>query len=178
MGKTRSQLWQEILLRVVTDYHLLPVSEKQWIATRLDQIALLQRQLQELFTAGDGDNACRLCQGDCCAKGHNHMTLANLLSYIHQELSLPPADFSRTCPFLCEQGCLLAIESRPYNCITFICDTIEDALTDQDKQQFYDLDQQLRELYQEFSRRYLGAAMTGLLLQTPRLAGQSFFTLR
>lgn len=178
MEKIRCQRWREILHRVAAEYCQLPAPEKKWIAVRLDKIALLQRQLDHLFNAGNGATACRLCQENCCDKGHNHMTLVNLLSYIQQNILPPSADFTKTCPFLSDQGCLLVVESRPYNCISFICDTIEDVLNDEERRHFYALDQQLRQLYQEFSGRYLGAAMTGLLLQEPRLSERSFFALK
>lgn len=102
------------------------------------------------------------------------MTLANLLCYLQKGEQPPAADFSRTCPFLGDQGCLLVIESRPYNCISFVCDMIETSLTSPEVVDFYSLEQQLRAIYQEFAERYVGAGMTGLLIQSERLLGQAF----
>lgn len=76
------------------------------------------------------------------------------------------------------QGCRLTVSCRPYNCISFICDTIEDSLLPQQKNHFYHLENQLRSIYRDFSEHYQGAAMTGLLLQQQRLDGQSFFAPR
>ena len=178
MSEKRDQLWNELSSRIFDDFSQLPESERQWIAERLPRIESLQRQLDHLFSSGDGENACRLCQGSCCAQGHNHMTLVNLLGFALKETIPPSADFSRTCPFLGLQGCVLPVESRPYNCVTFICDRIETVLTDAEKERFYRIDRELRECYQEFSNRYSGAAMTGLLIREQRYSGQSFFNLK
>ena len=177
MEADRSRRWNALITRIAEEYRVLPASERQWIDPRLERIARLQQQLQDFFRHADGDRHCRICQGDCCAKGHNHMTLPNLLGYLSRGELPPPADFSGTCPFLGLRGCLLDVERRPYNCVTFICDTIENALSPQDIERFYSLDQQLRTIYLDFAARYRGAAMTGLLLQEQRLAGKPFFTL-
>lgn len=174
MDTKKETRWQDIVARVVAEYALLPVAEKRWIRKQLKQIEALQRQLDQLFSAADGEAVCRYCRGDCCAHGHNHLTLANLLSFVCREQPLPRADFSHTCPFLGSSGCRLAVESRPYNCVTFICDKIEATLTSSEKTDFYCCERRLRTLYGEFAARYPGAAMTGLLIADQRLAGRPF----
>ncbi|PLY00100.1 MAG: hypothetical protein C0622_09465 [Desulfuromonas sp.] len=170
-AKIRAQLWDGLMARALEAYRALAATEKEWIAGRLARIAQLQRELDTLFRAGNGLAACHNCGGDCCAKGHNHMTLANLLAFL-QDGELPPvADFSLTCPFLGPQGCRLAVERRPYNCVTFICDEIEIALCPDQRRRFYSLDSELRQLYLEFSARYPAAAMTGLLIREQRSPG-------
>lgn len=164
----RTLVWQQVIERVSVEYRSLPQSEKEWIGERLDRIEQLQAELDRLFQVAEGERICCLCQGDCCAKGHNHMTLVNLLSLVRQGVDVPVADFSRTCPFLGDRGCVLAVAARPYNCITFICDSIEDALDTEQRRRFYEIDRQLRALYQEFVQRYRAAAMTGLLIWAQR----------
>ncbi|MFO7576390.1 MAG: hypothetical protein R6W66_01550 [Pelovirga sp.] len=178
MQDSRRRRWQTIVSRVAAEYQLLPAAEKQWISVHLADMAQRQRQLEELFVAAGGPQACSDCAGGCCAHGHNHMTLANLLQFVQREQQPPVPDFTRDCPFLGPSGCLLAVGSRPYNCISFICDIIESGLAPAQLQRFYQLEQQLRRDYLAFAARYQGAAMTGLLLQDLRLNGQSFFTLR
>jgi len=155
---------------------MLPASEKIWIGQRLAKMEKIQLELDRLFRRGAGEQVCQTCQGDCCAKGHNHLTLANLLGYLLDGEYLPPAEFSRTCPFLAENGCLLPASRRPYNCISFVCDRIEENLMPDEIEQFYALEQRLRSFYQEFAVRYAGAALTGLLIQDQRLEGRSFFS--
>jgi len=178
MHNERSCRWQHIIKQVEADYRLLPVSEKAWIAQQLQQLATVQQRLQQLFEAGNGKQACRDCLGECCAKGHNHMTLANLLGFMQRGEQPPEPSFSQTCPFLGEQGCVLEVADRPYNCITFVCDIIENSLTSLQVTEFYALERQLRSLYQGFAERYAGAGLTGLLLQSERLNGQAFLDLK
>lgn len=178
MNNQRSQLWKSVVSRLMSEYKTLSSSEHEWINRRLDRIDAVQRELDQLFCAAEGEGICHQCQGGCCAKGHNHMTLANLLSFARHDVLPPDADFERTCPFLGSYGCELSVTSRPYNCITFICDSIEQALDEERKQRFYDLDRVLRSLYLEFSQRYQGGAMTGLLIQEDRYPGQPLLDLK
>ena len=174
MQKKRSTHWRQLLQQIMTEYQLLPENEKSWITTRLTRIEALQERMNLLFENGQGLRSCADCLGDCCVLGHNHMTLANLLSYL-QCGELPPSpDFTSTCPFLGEHGCVLLVARRPYNCISFVCDIIEDALTSAEVEHFYQLDKELRALYLDFSSRFAGGSMTGLLLQYERLAGRFF----
>lgn len=178
MQQERSQRWQRLISQITGDYQCLLKSEKDWIGERLLRIEILQQQLNRFFEQGRGVQSCSACQGDCCAIGHNHMTLANMLGYLSKEDQPPNADFSKTCPFLGEQGCLLTVGKRPYNCISFICDILENSLTSAEIAEFYALEQQLRVIYLQFAERYVGGGMTGLLLQEARLAGRSFFDLK
>ncbi len=178
MDNNRTSRWQQIVAQIAAEYRLLPDEEKSWINVRLDQIQQLQVALQALFDNADGTEHCRDCEGDCCARGHHHMTLVNLLGFLRANTLPPDADFTQTCPFLSWKGCLLPVTERPYNCISFICDKIEANLRAEELERFYQLEKQLRALYFEFSDRYLGAAMTGLLLQDQRLSGRSFFTFK
>ncbi len=178
MQQERSLRWQGLLKRIAADYQRLPAAEKSWIAERLQQLESLQQRLNRLFEQGSGLQSCADCRGDCCAKGHNHMTLANLLGFLQQGLEPPQPDFSQTCPFLAEQGCRLPVSWRPYNCISFVCDMIENSLTSTEVAEFYRLEQQLRRIYQQFAEHYTGGGLTGLLLQEERLAGRSFLDLK
>lgn len=175
MEQQRTQLWQAITSRLPEEYAELSDEQRSWIEERLTRIEELQQQLDELFSAADGAAICRHCQGQCCRNGYNHLTLANLLNYYRYHHTSPPVDFSATCPYLGECGCVLPVASRPYNCITFICDSIEAALNEQQRERFYALDSELRSLYLEFARRYPSAAMTGVLIQEQRRPGQNLF---
>ncbi len=174
LSTDRQRRWQRLVAQVEREYRALGAAERDWIAARLQQIADLQSQLQQLFRYGGGEQACGLCSGDCCAKGHNHMTLVNLLGYLQQGQLPPQTDFAATCPYLGPRGCRLSVERRPYNCISFICDKIENRLAAAEVERYYQLEQRLRRLYQEFAERYAGGALTGLLLQEQRLGGRGF----
>ncbi|MFO7811419.1 MAG: hypothetical protein R6V21_00470 [Pelovirga sp.] len=177
MHHHRQQLWQQIVTEVQDHYQNLGQEEKDRLEPRLRAIADLQGRLTNLFEKADGDQHCRECAGGCCHAGHNHMTLVNLLQYVCRQQPLPAADFQQSCPFLGAEGCLLPPSRRPYNCISFNCDTIESRLSAADLKQFYQVEGELRQHYLAVARRYAGAAMTGLLLQYGRLQGRSFFYL-
>ena len=85
LQQSRIERWQSLLQQVEVAYRALDKDEKAWIRRQLLQIESLQLQLEQLFLQGGGAKACSGCQGDCCAKGHNHLTLANLLSYLQEQ---------------------------------------------------------------------------------------------
>ena len=177
MHHHRQQMWTQIVTAAQDQYQHLGQDEKNWLEPRLRKIADLQQRLNRLFVAATGEQHCCDCAGGCCHAGHNHMTLINLLQYFFRQEQLPAADFQQSCPFLGANGCLLPASRRPYNCISFICDIIENSLPAADLKQFYQLEGELRQLYLAVAQRYAGAAMTGLLLQSARLQGRSFFYL-
>ncbi len=171
------QRWQRIVLSVRKEIMALSAEERQWIDQQLSLIGNLQTEIHGLFVSAEGANACAQCQGSCCELGHNHMTLANLLGAILQD-KLPAAHFDRTCPFLGDHGCTLEITVRPYNCITFICEDVEQALSVEEQNRFYRLEQQLRSLYVAFDERYLGSSLQGLLIRSRSMAGSLFLARR
>lgn len=169
--------WQQITVSVQKELSCLSETERCWIEQHLANINELQHQLHQLFERADGPNHCLSCLGSCCERGNNHMTLANVLNCL-LNYNLPNADFSRTCPFLGDSGCTLRIETRPFNCVTFICDIIEDTLTTPDQERFYLLERQLREQYTAFDQRYIGSSLQGLLIRSQSMPGNQFLAHR
>ena len=169
--------WRQIVAALQKELMQLRPDEISWIEQRLDNVHLLQRRLHQLFIAADGAEHCSNCAGQCCELGHNHMTLVNVISCLLNG-DLPPVNFSNSCPFLAHDGCSLAVEHRPFNCVTFICDRVEDALGSERQQQFYALEAELRTLYTAFDERYLGSSMRGILIRSQRINGAPFLTLR
>jgi hypothetical protein len=168
------RLWRHCLASVEEEYRALDSLERAWIAERLQGIAALQVQLDELFVAGGGPQTCRRCLGACCDRGKNHFTLANLLAFVSAGQQPPNPDFQRPCPFLGDQGCLLEASRRPFNCVTFICDQVLQPLGDEGNRRFLRLEQELRALYLAFDERYAGSSLRGLLIRAERLAGGPF----
>lgn len=172
-----SERWQNITASISKELSCLSESERQWIEQQSTHIHRLQRQLHALFVKAQGLIHCQHCLGSCCERGNNHMTLANVLSGL-LDRTLPSADFSQTCPFLNAQGCALRVESRPFNCVTFICDTIEESLSAEDLIKFYSLEQQLREHYIAFDQRYIGSSLQGLLIRSQSMPGSQYLAHR
>lgn len=178
LAEERQNRWQQILVQLEREYRALSSTEQEWIADRLMQIDRLQMALDQLFSKAGGEMACATCEGACCAKGHYHATLPNVLSYLQWNNFPPQADFDKTCPWLGVQGCVHDPGKRPYNCITFLCDKLEEPLATAEVEEFYRLDRELRKHYLAFVERYEGAGMTGLLLQAARLDGRPFLSLK
>lgn len=172
-----TQRWQQIVIDLQKEIFSLRRDERQWIEQQLALIASLQQQIHQLFITANGPQLCQRCLGSCCELGHNHMTLANLLAALLDD-NLPQANFEQTCPFLGKQGCTLEVSCRPYNCVTFICDAVEEALTTEERELFYTLEQQLRSVYLAFDKRYIGSSLQGLLIRSQSMTGSLFLAHR
>lgn len=169
--------WQQIIVTLQKEISAVAETQRLWIEQHLANIHHLQSQLHQLFLLGDGASHCRRCLGSCCERGNNHMTLVNVLGCLFAD-SLPAADFSRTCPFLGDAGCTLPVQTRPFNCVTFICDVIEESLSVEQQAQFYALEKQLRAQYKAFDQRYYGSSLHGLLIRAEGMSGSRFLAIR
>jgi hypothetical protein len=168
------QQWRTIQADLAREVAQLPARERLWISCRLARIGRLQKRLHRLFLAANGPELCRLCQGGCCGCGRNHLTLVNLLPFLLDKESPPAADFQRSCPFVGDQGCLLEPGRRPFNCVIFLCEEVDAALSADQRRLFGALEGRLRTLYQDFARRYAGASLSGLFIRSQTLSGTPF----
>lgn len=168
------QRWALIVATVRAEFSGLSPQDRDWMDDRLRRIGPLQEQLQGLFLKAGGEQCCTDCLGACCDCGKNHLTLVNLLGILRAEAPLPQPDFAAPCPFLGPSGCLLPARFRPFNCVTFHCDQVENRMTPADREQFYGIERELRQLYNEFDLRYAGASLRGLFIRQERLGGQAF----
>jgi hypothetical protein len=167
-------LWDRSLTAVSKEYQALDSQEKNWIVDRLGEIAVLQKQLDELFRVAGGPTACRQCSGACCDSGKNHFTLANLLAFLACGEPPPGPDFSLSCPFLGESGCRIEPFRRPFNCVTFACEPVLDSLNGECRDEYLRLEKALHQLYLAFDRRFAGSSLCGLFIRAERLAGRPF----
>ena len=161
--------WPALVLRINRELAVLDEVERSWLKDRLAVIAATQQQLDELFARAGGSDACTGCDGACCGCGRHHLTLTNLLAYLLEGESPPAPDFNSTCPFLGERGCRLPVDRRPYNCITFFCEILEDRLAPGEREQLRHLDHQLRSEYQRVAERYPAASLRGLWIALERV---------
>jgi hypothetical protein len=161
--------WPTLLKRITLELAALGADEKAWLRERLAVIAATQVELDVLFRKADGLDACAGCDGTCCGCGRHHVTLTNLLAYLLADETPPTPDFSRTCPYLGERGCLLTVDRRPYNCITFFCETLEAQLCADDCETLRSLDRRLRNEYLRVAARYPAASLRGLWIALQRV---------
>jgi hypothetical protein len=170
----RQQLWQQIVSQVTAELATLPDAERRWLEQQLQLVAELQCRIHALFGLASGEELCRDCGGECCGHGSFHFNLANLLGYLVRDVPLPTPDFTASCPYFGGEGCQMPPALRPFNCVTFICEAIEDRLDADQQGQFYTLERQLHQAYLAFDDRYQGSSLRGLLQDGTRLAGKAF----
>ncbi len=161
--------WPAILQRIKSEAEALSASERRWLTERLAIIESTQVAIDELFCQAGGIESCTDCDGTCCGCGRHHITMTNLLAYLLQGEEPPAPDFDRTCPYLGELGCRLPVARRPYNCITFFCETLDDRLASVDREQLRTLDSQLRNEYLRVAERYPVASLRGLWIALERI---------
>jgi hypothetical protein len=169
------RLWQDTVTRIGTELSRLPSSERGWLERHLVEIGDAQQRLHQLFLLAGGSDLCAACDGACCDCGRNHLTLANLLAILVDGGEPPTPDFTAACPLLGAQGCRLPAAQRPFNCVIFLCDTLEARLSPLELRQFHAVEQTLRRLYRELERRYAGAGLSGLLIRAEGLGDRAFF---
>lgn len=169
--------WTILLERFKEEVALLSKVESCWLKDRLAVIEVTQLAMDELFRKVGGIESCAECDGTCCGCGRHHITLTNLLAYLLQSEEPPAPDFNCTCPYLGEQGCRLSVARRPYTCITFFCETLDDRLSLVDREQLRTLDSQLRNEYQRVAERYPVASQRGLWIALGRIgSGQLLYS--
>ncbi len=168
------RLWRSVVDAVGAELAALAPEERASLRGDLETIRELQEELHLLFLAAGGAGLCAACDGECCGLGRHHLTLANLLPFLLAAEEPPPLDFGRTCPLLGDGGCILEAGRRPYNCVTFLCEAVEERLTPADRERFGNLETDLRRRYGDLESRYAGAGMRGLLLRAETLAGRPF----
>jgi len=165
-------LWRTVTRRLRSELDRLSVEELAWIEGRVHEVSLIQERLHALFLEGGGPDLCGNCGGDCCDRGKYHVTLVNLLALYLEENDFAEPDFSRPCPFLSERGCRFSPAHRPFNCVTFLCEEVENRLSAERQKTFYALEKSLRTLYEDFDRRFAASSLRGILLRCESLGGR------
>ncbi|AMV73558.1 hypothetical protein JCM30471_19750 [Desulfuromonas carbonis] len=174
--RDEEEIWCRTLAAVRSELAALPLAERSWLERQLARIATLQERLHAFFLAADGPELCRACDGACCGCGRNHLTLGNLLAILLAGREPPVPDWSAPCPWLAADGCRLPVAWRPFNCVSFVCEAVEERLADVDRESFYRLERELRAGYDALARRYPGGGRQGLLLRAERLGLRGFLS--
>ena len=154
--------WTTLLEKLGEEFAGLDTEDRQWLVARITAIEALQQELDGLFRKAGGVSVCADCDGECCGCGRHHLTLVNVLAYLVADELPPFPDFTKTCPYLGDAGCLLPVSRRPYNCITFFCEQLEGRLDKEQQLQLRILDQELRREYLAVAERYPAASLRGV----------------
>ncbi|OGU05775.1 MAG: hypothetical protein A2075_02035 [Geobacteraceae bacterium GWC2_58_44] len=158
--------WHDGVRRVSAAFSALPEPELERVR-RLGSLMMEQKgAMQALVAQVDAASHCAGCGGACCVAGKYHFTAVDLL--VHLATGAPlfaPLFHNGLCSYLAEAGCLMAPAYRPFNCITFNCELIEDLLPEHEVARFYRLERELRRSYGEMRALFPGNSMDGALLQ-------------
>lgn len=171
----RQDLWRQTIRKIESEWSALEPQERLWVEGHIDRLADLQQRLHALVVGLDGEEICRDCRGACCGHGLYHPTLVTVVAHIVKKQSLPHPDFHQSCPYLGPAGCLFQPDVRPFNCVIFICERIEDQCSSEQAALMRELERQLREIYHAFDRRYAGSNLRGLMNQVPGQDVPPFF---
>lgn len=164
--------WQDLVARLRKELAALPAAEHQWMAQRLMAIRLIQEEMHACAAGAGSETVCAACVEVCCDRGRNHATLANLLFYLLENEDPPFAGADAPCPQLGAHGCLFPPGRRPFNCVTFNCESVEARMSAVAKERFYTLEPALRALYESFDLRYSGSSLRGILIRAARLGNR------
>ncbi len=163
--------WPALLTGLRGELAALDDVARLWLARQVDEIAALQAELDDLSRSAGGPAICAACDDNCCGCGRHHLTLTNLLAYLLDGEEPPAPDFNCTCPFLGDTGCRLPVARRPYNCITFFCEALEERLDREERELLCCLDRQLRRVYQRIAERFPAATLRGFWIALERAGG-------
>lgn len=145
------------------------LSQPEQVLERLRGLSAALREqkcaMQALVERVGAASHCAGCGGECCVAGKYHFTRADLLVYLATgETFFAPLFGNGLCPYLGREGCLTPPAYRPFNCITFNCERIEDLLSGEDVASFYRMERELRRIYGEIRSLFPEYSMHGALL--------------
>ncbi|NVO00455.1 MAG: hypothetical protein HXX17_14140 [Geobacteraceae bacterium] len=166
---TDQQLWSAALLRVRSEYEALCDDLRLELSGLAHEIFLLKSRHQQLISSFDAERICADCKGECCRFGKHHFTLVDLLVYHSLDRDLFDPSFGNPCcPYHGSSGCQMEPGYRPFNCIIFICEQLENLLEDGVKVEINRIETELRRIYSEFDRLLGNRFANGLLITCQR----------
>jgi hypothetical protein len=163
-------VWALAVDRVREELDGLPAAVCCQVGEIAEQICLTKERIHAFAESAGAREICRLCGGQCCARGKYHFTVPDLLVYFYQRETLFTPYFNRrdACPYLGSCGCFMPPRFRPLNCVIFNCDRIEELIDSVDRVEFYRLEQELRELYGRLESLFNNRFQSGLLITYER----------
>jgi len=161
---TDSEKWDRGVAALGKEYVLLPPELKVQLDKCAHAVKSRKEQLHKIVSEVRAAEVCAQCLGECCKGGKNHVTTVDLLIYMGEgkKVFTPAFEFGN-CPYLGETGCVMEPEYRPLNCITFNCERIEEALGPLERDRFYAVEGELRELYDYYEQLFDNSFSYGLL---------------
>lgn len=150
---TEKEKWDLGVVAVRREYKGLSPALKAEVSRCAFAIKSCKKEIHLITEEAGSADICALCNGECCKSGNNHFRGVELIVYLNDGRELfTPCFEGEICSCLGEFGCLMEPEYRPYNCITFICERVEDKLTPSEKERYYALALDLRAFYTELEQ--------------------------
>jgi hypothetical protein len=124
-------VWSEAVRSVREGYLSLPSGLREKTEALCRRIAAEKEALHALVREAGGESACRSCGGECCPSGRYHVSIGDAIGFVALggPLFTPRFD-GPACPYLGETGCLMDAGFRPFPCVIFTCDKLQELLTD------------------------------------------------
>lgn len=161
----RDHEWREAVSKVTAAFERLPDAVRLELERLCRDMVAHKEAMQQLAARVDAARHCAGCGGACCVRGKYHFGAVDLLVYLSTAKPLFAPRFDNgLCPFLGEPECLIPAGYRPFNCITFNCDLIEDQLTRDEVSRFYRMEQELKARYAQIRSLFPARSMDGPLL--------------
>ncbi|MCM0080217.1 hypothetical protein L4X63_01300 [Geomonas sp. Red32] len=157
--------WQDGLRNVAAVWVMLPIQDRERVGNLCQEMIECKEALQDIASRANAEAHCAACDGACCVTGRLHFAKADLLVYLVTAKPIfTPRFESPRCPYLTTAGCLMPPGYRPFNCITFNCEVIEDRLPEETVTEFYRLEQELKGVYAELRALFPPTSMDGPLI--------------
>jgi hypothetical protein len=161
---TDRDTWDNATAKVAAEFSQLSAGRKSAVADAADAIKACKTCLHDIVAAVGAGAVCTACGGACCMNGKYHFTVVELLVYLVDRKELFAPRFGQgVCPYVGSEGCLMAPAYRPFTCVIFNCDQVENRLDPLQKERLYRLEGELRGLYtgleKLFGRRFSGGML-------------------
>ncbi|WP_243370076.1 hypothetical protein [Geotalea sp. SG265] len=149
------ELWHQGIAQIILKVENLPPAAVAQVRAGINELMSLKLAMQAIVERVAGSSTCGECGGKCCRCGRYHFTAIDLVAYLVTGKELFAPDFAgEGCLFLDGDRCLMPPEYRPFNCITFACEDIEDRFTGEEKDRFYFLERELRLSYRKLQHHF------------------------
>jgi hypothetical protein len=161
--------WNLAVAAVKAEFVALPLAQQTLLAEMSETVKDCKRELHAVVETVSAAGVCAACGGECCRTGKYHFTVVELLVHLVERKELFTPRFEQQfCPFFGERGCLMTPAYRPFNCVIFNCERLENQLAPAQKERLVLLERMLRAVYAGFERLFGNRFMGGLLMNCER----------
>jgi hypothetical protein len=163
-------LWRRGVALLTREFSLLSAERREELGQLLADVGNIKEELCHLSDAAQGAAICAACGGACCRAGRYHVTLLDLLAFLAAgETTVEPEFAPGACPFLGCEGCrIVPRRRRPFTCVIFICDLIDERLGADETSRFSQREHDLRLLLNRAGMRFGRNLTESLLIATAR----------